>query len=107
MEIDKRLRHSFFEHLPVVAFRPLSKTKFRALFLNPHRGDLGLVGDLALGELHGEMVNLSQDPRADYKSQIPLPSCPHCHKANFYKLKRLNNAMQFFCPACNEIIQPS
>lgn len=77
--------------------------KFAALFVNPNRsGDSGLVDNLSLLGLHGELVQLSQDPRSDYKPKIQAPTCPHCHQANFYSL---NDAMQFFCPNCKEIVE--
>lgn len=76
--------------------------KFAALFVNPNRsGDLGLADNLSLLELHGELVQLSQDPRTDYVPKVQPPTCPHCHQANFYKL---NDAMQFFCPNCKGIV---
>ena len=76
--------------------------KFAALFVNPNRsGDSGLVDNLSLLGLHGELVQLSQDPRTDYATKVQPPICPHCHQANFYKL---NDAMQFFCPNCKGIV---
>lgn len=76
--------------------------EFTALFVNPNRsGDSGLTDNLSLLELHGELVQFSQDPRADYKPKVQPPSCPHCHQANFYIL---NDAMQFVCPNCKEIV---
>ena len=76
--------------------------KFAALFVNPNRGgDSGLADNLSLLELHGELVQLSQDPRTDYAPKVQPPICPHCHQANFYKL---NDAMQFFCPNCKGIV---
>jgi hypothetical protein len=76
--------------------------KFAALFVNPNRdGDSGLADNLSLLGLHGELVQLSQDPRTDYAPKVQPPICPHCHQANFYKL---NDAMQFFCPNCKGIV---
>jgi hypothetical protein len=76
--------------------------KFAALFVNPNRsGDSGLVDNLSLLGLHGELVQLSQDSRTDYAPKVQPPICPHCHQANFYKL---NDAMQFFCPNCKGIV---
>lgn len=76
--------------------------KFAALFVNPNMsGDSGLADNLSLLELHGELVQLSQDPRTDYATKVQPPICPHCHQANFYKL---NDAMQFFCPNCKGIV---
>ncbi|MEH1784529.1 MAG: hypothetical protein V7L23_02715 [Nostoc sp.] len=76
--------------------------KFAALFVNPNRsGDSGLADNLSLLELHGELVQLSQDPRAGYTPKVQPPTCPHCHQANFYML---NDAMQFFCPNCKGIV---
>jgi hypothetical protein len=76
--------------------------KFATLFANPNRsGDSGLADNLSLLELHGELVQLSQDPRSDYKTKVQPPICPHCHQANYYSL---NDAMQFFCPNCKGIV---
>ena len=79
--------------------------KFVALFVNPNRGgDSGLADNLSLLSLHGELVQLSQDPQTDYAPKVQPPICPNCHQTNYYKL---NNAMQFFCPKCKGIVQPS
>jgi hypothetical protein len=79
--------------------------KFAALFVNPNMsGDSGLVDNLSLLELHGELVQLSQDPRTNYATKVQPPICPHCQQANFYKL---NDAMQFFCPNCKGIVKSS
>jgi hypothetical protein len=76
--------------------------KIAALFVNPNRsGDSGLADNLSLLSLHGELVQLSQDARADYTPKVQPPICPHCHQANFYKL---NEAKQFFCPNCKGIV---
>jgi len=76
--------------------------QFAALLVNPNRsGDSGLADNLSLLGLQGELVQLSQDPRAGYTSKVQPPTCPHCHQANFYSL---NDAMQFFCPNCKEIV---
>lgn len=76
--------------------------KFAALFVNPNRsGDAGLADNLSLLGLHGELLQLSQDPRANYVPKVQPPTCPHCHQANYYKL---NDAKQLFCPNCKEIV---
>jgi hypothetical protein len=76
--------------------------KFAALFVNLNMsGDSGLADNLSLLGLHGELVQLSQDPRTDYAPKVQPPICPHCHQANFYQL---NDAMQFFCPNCKGIV---
>jgi hypothetical protein len=76
--------------------------KFAALFINPNRsGEAGLADNLSLLGLQGELVQLSQDRRADYVPKVQPPACPHCHQANFY---RLNEAMQFFCPNCKSLV---
>jgi len=76
--------------------------KFAALFINPNRsGEAGLADNLSLLGLQGELVQLSQDHRADYVPKVQPPTCPHCHQANFY---RLNEAMQFFCPNCKGLV---
>jgi hypothetical protein len=77
--------------------------EFAALFVNPNRsGDSGLVDNLSLLKLHGELAQLSQDPRSDYVNVQP-PTCPLCHQTNFYKV----NNRQVFCPNCKGIISPS
>lgn len=76
--------------------------KFAALFVNPNRsGDSGLADNLSLLGLHGELVQLSEDPRADYIPKVQPPICPHCHQANYYGI---NDAMQFFCTNCKKEI---
>ncbi|WP_339376197.1 hypothetical protein [Calothrix sp. NIES-2098] len=77
--------------------------KFAALFVNPNRsGDSGLADNLSLLGLHGELVQLSQDPRSDYKPKVQPPTCPHCHQVNFYRFN--TDAKQFFCPNCKGIV---
>jgi hypothetical protein len=76
--------------------------KFSALFVNPNRsGDSGLADNLSLLSLHGELIQLSQDPRANYAPKVQPPICSNCHQANYFNL---NDVMQFFCPNCKAIV---
>ncbi|HEY9652789.1 MAG TPA: hypothetical protein V6C95_19185 [Coleofasciculaceae cyanobacterium] len=78
--------------------------KFTGLFINPNRsGNLGLLDNLSLLELHGRLVQLSEDPRADYVPQVPLPTCPHCSQQNFYKFNIERKV--FICPSCEGTVE--
>lgn len=98
------------EILDWVAINPQSTVvvtdagKFAGLFTNPNRSaDSGLLDNLSFLELHGSLVKLSEDPRANYVAQIQPPTCPHCSQQNFYKF---NTAKQvYICPNCESIIE--
>lgn len=73
------------------------------LFANPNRSGVSeWLGGQSLLELHGELVLLSEDPRADFVARVKPPRCPHCQKDNFFEFDPQQRA--YVCPNCGKAV---
>ncbi|MDY7039266.1 MAG: hypothetical protein SVX38_00195 [Chloroflexota bacterium] len=76
------------------------------LFANPNRSSgSGWLDNLSLLELHGELVQLGGDPRADFVARVRPPRCPHCQMENFFEFNPQQRV--YICPHCGEAVGQS
>lgn len=108
--IPKDTTESGGEILDWVRTNPQSKVvvtdagNFIGLFVNSNRSrGSGLADNLPLLELCGELIKLSEDPRADYVPKVEPPTCPLCNKQNFYQFNVEKKA--YICPSCDGIVE--
>ena len=74
------------------------------LFANPNRsGGAGWLEQLSLLELHGPLVDLHTDPRANFDAQVEPPTCPRCEKEHFLKFDPQRQA--YYCPNTGETVE--
>lgn len=67
------------------------------LLANPNRsGGEGWLDRPSLLGLHGPLVELWKDSRADFEAKVQPPVCPHCGKKHFFEFDPQRQV--YFCP---------
>jgi len=53
-------------------------------------------------ELHGELAQLYDDPRAAFEARVTAPDCPHCGTRGFYHYDPQQRV--YACQACEQVV---
>lgn len=63
-------------------------------------GEVAFGEAVSLLELHGQLAQLHDDPRAAFEAQVEAPICPHCGAQGFYRYDPQERV--YACQSCRQ-----
>jgi hypothetical protein len=66
-------------------------------------GETAFGEGVSLLELHGQLAQLHDDPRAAFEARVEAPDCPHCGAQGFYRYDPRQRV--YTCRSCGHMVE--